>query len=196
MVVHAAGTFLRQARRAAHLSQRDLAELAGVHQPAVAALEADERDTRVGQLDRYLAAAGQRLIAVPAGAATASETADRLYAAVRDEAPSRRLDGLALRILIGFSDRLREADPTTKVVLCVTPPAPCGDRRFDATLAGIVEYHLAGSKLPIPAWASAEDRVLEEPWSPSRYLDEAVDEIPAPFRRRNVLLAASELASV
>lgn len=194
--MHDAGRLVRQARRAANLSQRELASRAGVHQPAVAAIESDERDTRVDQLGRLLAAADRRIIAIPTSTASASEIADELYQIRRTSAAGHRLDDRAFRILLGFNDRLSEADRATRVVLCVTPPASSGDMRFDATLAAIVEHRLRSDRLPVPAWVDDPGRVLVEPWSPSRYVDTDTAEIPAAFRRRNVLLAASELASV
>lgn len=53
-----AGLELRTARRAAKLSQRDLAERAGVPQPTVARIESRAVSPRVETLDRLLAACG------------------------------------------------------------------------------------------------------------------------------------------
>jgi transcriptional regulator with XRE-family HTH domain len=56
-----AGTELRSARLAAGLSQRELAELAGTSQPAVALYESGEREPGFSTLARLLAATGSRL---------------------------------------------------------------------------------------------------------------------------------------
>jgi transcriptional regulator with XRE-family HTH domain len=56
-----AGPVLREARRAAGLSQRALAGRAGVPQPAVARIESGGVVPRVDTLDRLLAACGRAL---------------------------------------------------------------------------------------------------------------------------------------
>ncbi len=194
--MHVAGRLIRQARRSARLSQQDLAELTGLHQPGIAAIESAGHDTRVERLERILGAVHQRIIAIPTTAPSAAEVADALFDICRTPSTDRARENKALRALIGFSDRLAEAEPATRVALCVTPAAPCGDPRFDATLAGIIDYHLRRDRLPVPAWVDNRDLVLDEPWAPSRYTDTDTAEIPAALRRRNVLLATTELASV
>ena len=56
-----AGAEIRSARAAAGLSQRELADLAGTSQPAVAMYESGERDPGASTLARLLAATGSRL---------------------------------------------------------------------------------------------------------------------------------------
>jgi len=194
--MHVAGRLIRQARRSARLSQQDLADLVGLHQPGIAAIESSGHDTRVERLERILASVQQRIISIPTTSPCAAEVADALFEICRAASTDRVRENKALRVLFGFSDRLAEADPATRVALCVTPAAPCGDPRFDATLAGIVDHHLRRDRLPVPAWVDSRDLVLDEPWAPSRYIDTDTAKIPAAFRRRNVLLAATELASV
>lgn len=193
--VSTAAHLLRQARRAKHLSQRVLATRSGMHQPAVAAIESADRDTRVENLQRLLASAGQRLTTLPTTwAPTASDTADELYSCLRQDGDGDRVEEIAFRILIGFSDSLRASDPVLRVALSVTPPPPCGDARFDAALAGVVEHHLRPHGLPVPTWVDDPERRLPTPWRVSPWTDPA--DVPEAFAHRNVLLAASELASV
>jgi transcriptional regulator with XRE-family HTH domain len=52
---------LREARRAASLSQRELARLAGVPQPAISRIEREHGSTRVATLDRLLRECGKEL---------------------------------------------------------------------------------------------------------------------------------------
>jgi transcriptional regulator with XRE-family HTH domain len=59
------GRLLRQARRRAKLSQRALAELSGVPQPAIARIESGRVSPRVRTLDGLLRLCGERLDAVP-----------------------------------------------------------------------------------------------------------------------------------
>lgn len=189
-----AAHLLRQARRAGHLSQESLAARAGVHQPAVAAIESSDRDTRVENLQKLVAAAGQRLTTLPTTwAPTAGDAADQLYSCLRHE-PSIESEEAAFRILIGFSDALAASEPALRVALSVSPPPPCGDDRFDAALAGVVEHHLRPHGLPVPAWVDEPERRLPTPWQVSPWTDPA--DVPEAFAHRNVVLAASELASV
>jgi transcriptional regulator with XRE-family HTH domain len=56
-----AGTILREARHEAALSQRELAHLAGVPQPAVSRIERDHGSPRLDTLDRLLRRCGKVL---------------------------------------------------------------------------------------------------------------------------------------
>lgn len=60
-----AATALRQARRRAGLTQRDLAARAGVPQSTIGRIESGAADPRVSTLDRLLRACGDELDAVP-----------------------------------------------------------------------------------------------------------------------------------
>ena len=68
-----AAGFLRYARRAAGLSQRDLARRAGVPQPAIARIESRRTVPRTDTLERLLRACGARLELAP----TAGQGVDR-----------------------------------------------------------------------------------------------------------------------
>ena len=56
-----AGTIVREARRAAHLSQRELARRAGVAQPALSRIERGHASPRFDTLDRLLRQCGKGL---------------------------------------------------------------------------------------------------------------------------------------
>lgn len=56
-----AARILRTARRSAGLSQRDLAEVSGVKQPAIARIESGSVVPRADTLDRLLKSCGQEL---------------------------------------------------------------------------------------------------------------------------------------
>ena len=56
-----AGAEIRSARLAAGLSQRELADLAGTSQPAVAMYESGEREPGVSTFERLLGAAGAKV---------------------------------------------------------------------------------------------------------------------------------------
>lgn len=99
-----------------------------------------------------------------------------------------------MRALIGLDDDLASVSAPIRVALCAAPPAPCGDPRFDAALAAIVDYQLSKGRLPMPDWVREPSRVLKEDWVVTSNTD--VAEVPAAFRRHGVILTQSELASV
>ena len=92
-----------------------------------------------------------------------------------------------------MSDELAGAEPALRVALCITPPPPCGDSRFDAALAGIVAYHLERKGLPVPGWVTDDERFLAEAWVVSPHAE--VHEVPEQLKRHGVLLVESELLS-
>jgi len=187
----AASNLIREARRAKGLSQRNVAQRAGISQPAIADIERSIHDPGVATLDRLLKATGSSLVFLPTFSWTVSRWADYLYQEFRG---SRRSEDVMYRAIIGLSDELRAAEPCLRVALCVAEPAPCGDVRFDATLAAMVEHHLTADLLPIPSWVNASTRFLDEPWQVTPYFE--VEELLPAFERHGILLAASELESV
>ena len=182
---------LRGTRRAKGWSQRELATRANITQPALAAIESNAHDTRGATLERLISATGYGLFALPTSAHCAADWADQIYQELRSD---RCSEAVAFRVLISLSDDLNNAEAGVRVALCVAPPPPCGDTRFDAALAAVVEYHLTARNLPVPRWVDEENRVLTFPWVATQGVDEA--EVPAAFLRHGVLLAESELASV
>ena len=174
---------LRETRRAKGLTQRGLAERAQITQPALAAIESSEHDTRGATLERIIGAAGYGLFVLPTHAKAAADWADEIYQELRSP---RRNAAVAFRAIIGLSDDLVGADPALRVAL--------GDVRYDAAIAAVVEHHLQRDRLPVPKWVNESSRVLERPWVVTLGVTE--DEVPAAFRRRGVLLAESELASI
>jgi hypothetical protein len=168
-----------------------LANRAGLRQPALADIERGAHDTRGGLLDRLVNAAGYRLAVLPTTARSAADWADVIYQEFRSP---RRSEAVAFRALIGLNDDLGGQSKPLQVALCVAPPAPTGDRRFDAGIAAVVEHHLSTARLPVPEWVREPQRTLQEPWIVSSFADPAT--VPKAFRRHGVLLAESELASV
>lgn len=182
---------VREARRGGGLSQRALAAKAGITQPALADIERSAHDTRVASLDHLIGAAGYRLFLLPTTSSSAASWANVIYGELRSARHSERG---AFRALIGLSDELAAAPGPLRVALCVAPPASTGDRRYDAAVAAIVDYHLTRDRLPRPSWVREPSRVLADAWEVSPFTD--ISEVPAVFRRHGVLLAKSELSSV
>ncbi len=182
---------LRQVRRGEGLSQRSLASLAGLTQPALADIERSAHDTGVETLERIVHATGYRLFALPTLRGSAAEWADAIYQELRSD---RKSEEVAFRCLIGLSDDLISVSEPLRVALSVTPPAPCGDARFDAGVAAVVDFHLSNAHLPVPTWATEETRTLAEVWNVSPHADPS--DIPDAFKRHGVFLAESESWSV
>jgi transcriptional regulator with XRE-family HTH domain len=182
---------VREARRGGGFTQRALAVRAGVHQPALADIERSAHDTRGELLDRLVNAAGYRLAVLPTSAQSATDWADLIYQEFRSP---RRSEAVAFRALIGLSDDLASVSKPLRVALSVAPPALCGDPRFDAGIAAVVDYQLSKDRLPLPSWVREPLRMLKEPWLVSPHTDPAT--VPEVFKRHGVLLAISELASV
>ncbi len=182
---------VREARRGGGLTQRALAAKAGITQPSLADIERSAHDTRVASLNHLIGAAGYRLFLLPTTSSSAASWADVIYEELRS---ARHSEKVAFRALIGLSDELAAAPGPLRVALCVAAPALTGDVRYDAAIAGIVDYHLTKDRLPRPAWVREPSRVLVEVWEVSPYTD--ISEVPTALRRHGVLLARSELASV
>jgi transcriptional regulator with XRE-family HTH domain len=185
---------LRYARKRSGLSQRDLARLAGVRQPRIAEAESERGDLRSATLDRFLAPTGHRLVVLPSRATTAAETGEAVRDALAENDHER-----AFREIIQLSDDLASSEPAIRVALVAAPPPLTDAPRYDALLAGVVEYRLTQNQLPVPAWVEEPARSAEAPW----YVDptpgtEALsrEHSPESFTRRNVYLDVSELASV
>jgi hypothetical protein len=157
-------------------------------QSAIANIERGAHDATVGTLNRLLSSVGHSLTVIP----TAIEPVVAWGFAIGDALESKHQDK-AFRLLIGLHDALLSAPLAIRVALCVTPPLPCGDCRFDAALAGLVEFCLAGEELPLPTWIDETHRFLETPWEVTPYVVD--DEVPQAFRRHGVFIAKSEFQS-
>lgn len=188
-----AAELLRGTRLASGVSARELARRAGTAPARVSEIERSVHDPSVGTLDRVLRSAGWQLLAVPTRAPTAATVALSILELGTSDA---RGEERGFRALLSLSDGLADAAPDVKVALCVAPAPLTGDARFDAAIAAVVEYHLAGADLPVPGWVHEPVRSLTDPWIPDPYArPDIADAAPEPFRRRGVLLAERELAS-
>lgn len=186
-----ASTLLRASRLASGITQGDLAARAKTSQPDISTIESGKRSPTVYTLERLLRHTGHRIIAVPGVGVDATETAERIASAGSRDS--------ALRAFIDYSDSLAAAKGVDRVVLGIAEPHSTGSPAWDAALAALVDYWLGRSKLPKPEWITTPSRFLSEPQSPqlSEYdLKPDLDNVPTEFRRRNVVLERSTLASV
>ena len=188
-----AATLLSSARRYRAISGRALARKTGSSQAGLVAIERGSADATTSRLDDVLRAMGYQLATLPTRLGTAAAAAE----AVRDYLV-RGLQDAALRAVLQLAADLDAAEPALRVALCVTPPAPTGDTRFDALLAGVVEHRLGADGLPLPAWLGEASRSLPEPWDvePVPALREAARErTPDALRRHGVFLDPAELVN-
>ena len=185
-----ARSLLMQARCIRRLTQAALAAAAGIPQPSVARVERGRRDLNVETLDRLVHAAGCQVAILPSTRTTAAAAS----IAVRDAIDNDN-DEAAYRSVIQLADDLAAEESAERVALCVTPPAPTGDERYDAFIAGIVEHRLNQDDLPLPKWVPAAPR-LTTPW----FVDEwgggdALTATPDALRDRGVIIGDYELVS-
>jgi transcriptional regulator with XRE-family HTH domain len=179
-------------RRASALSQRGLAEATPEYQSSIADFERGKHDPGVGRLDRLVAPLGYSVTVLPTRRRTVADAAEAVFGWLQRENADR-----AYRELIQLNDNLASEHGALRVALTVTPPAPVGDRRFDAFIAALVEHHLAAERLPIPGWTSDPARRVDEPWVVDKSAGDDIEAMsPESFRRHNVLIDPSELASV
>ncbi len=189
-----ASSLLRAARRTSGLGQAEVARRSGTSQPDVSFVERGKRIPTVDTLERLLAGTGHRLVAVPSARPTSVETGDRIATSLA----GGRMDA-AFRAFLDFSDGLAASEPVVRVVLACAEPDSTGSPVWDSALAAVAEYWLDRDGLPKPSWLDDPDRSLPTPESlaVSVYDPEPdLGEVPEQFRRRNLLVERSTLASV
>ena len=149
----------------------------------------------VGTLERLVRSAGYQLIVIPTRLATAASTAD----AVKRFIAQGSTDG-PFRAVIQLADDLAHSAGALRSALAITPPAPSGDTRYDAFIAGVVETRLSEQGLALPTWVNEAPRLSEpwfvDEWSAEERAQSTINATPPPLRKRGVILDASELVSV
>lgn len=189
-----AAEVLRTARLNRGLTQRELATKCQVSQPAIARIESAVEDATLERLNRLLRPLGSKVTLVPFRTSTVYETA----AFIRDDVSAGEFQH-AFRSIIQLNDDIERADPATRVALCLTPPNATGDIRFDALIAGLVEYKLESVQLPKPLWVSDLRFFLENPWDLEQVpqlQERARLCTPEQFSRHGVFVDAVNFASV
>jgi transcriptional regulator with XRE-family HTH domain len=190
----AAASLIASAREAVGITQRQLADRGSTVQSAVSFVESGERVPTAETLERLLAAARHRLIAVPSVRPDGAATAERIRTALRAHRPRR-----ALRAFLDFADGLAAEEPATRVALTVARPRETGSAAWDAALAAVVHYRLGRASLPMPAWVDEPARTLPSPREPEAgitSLPVEASRVAAEFAQRNVMLDERTLSSV
>lgn len=179
-----AATLLRAVRKAAGLSQSDLARRAMTSQPAISALERGAHDPSFETLDRILRHAGSRLVAVPTTRITAADAAAEIAALlVRGDIAS------AFGVLVQYNDDLQLERGANRLALALTPPESTGIACWDAAIAGVTEYRLNHAAIPLPDWTRGVRAPAPTLVSGSRRPDPVDhDDVPPELLARNVLI--------
>lgn len=185
---------IKESREAAGLTQRDLAASSGISQPTIAAFETGSRDVTTSTFDRLVHGLGLQVSVLPAGYLTAARTAVLVAKKIEREGGAR-----AEVLVLQLADDLAAAEPALRGALTITPAPPTGDKRFDAWIAGLVEYRLEEVGIAPPNWVRGERRSLGEEWivgGVTALADLVRSETPEPLLRRGVLLSEADLVSV
>ena len=202
---------IRDARRAAALTQLELARGARTAQPAVAAYESGTRTPTLGTLERLLGACGHdvEVLARPRLRRGAVALAELAQSIAQDLREGREQD--AVRLLFGFADDFRGSTRAGRIALIREEPPSTGDTRFDAALAGLAEFFAAeriplgsiaaragsapisaAETLPIPEWVDGPTRFVEPWWfltSRPAFHAYTLANTPAVFARHGVFVA-------
>ena len=185
---------IKAVRKSAGVSQVELAMLAKTFQSHISAAENGTVDPGLETTKSLLQKLGVRLIPVKTHYQSVSEDALEFARALKDNDVE-----LAYLMFRQLSDNLGHCTPSEAAALTNVQPSSVGDPRFDALIAALVEYHLAKHQIPLPAWVDNEELRLEKLWAFNEFAKDLNREeklTPAAFRKKNILMAESELQSI
>lgn len=189
------GWTLRERRRKAGLTARQVAEAIGTAESNVAAYERGDKVPNAATLARLEQAIGagassrvyvNGLLTVPAAAAA-------IRRGLRSGWPTRDL----LRVVRESRANAAWVTSTADVQLFMAAPSTTGDRRWDALLAGSTEELALRRSAPVPAWTRGH--ALRTLWfvSGRRAFDAyALAHSPPSLKVRGVLIDPADLESV
>ena len=183
---------VRSTRKAAGLTQTQLAARAHIPQSSISVIETGRRTPSIDLIDRLLASVGQHLARLPTRTPTVAESADE----IRDVLVEGHT-GRLFRSLIQISNNLAAADPPLRVALSVTPAPIIGHAGADAFIAAVVDWRLRDEGLPCPDWVDDPQRACHTEWVADGHPENADlvrTDTPEPFRRRGVLISTDDLA--
>ncbi len=189
------GWEIRERRRAAGLTARQIAFATGTSETNVAAYERGDKAPNPATLVRLVGAidAGRdspvfvnKLLTVPAAAAA-------IRKGLRAEWPTRDV----LRIVRESRSNAKWVDGAEDLKVFLAAPSTTGDRRWDALLAGSTEDLALRQKQPVPGWT--QGHALQTFWfvGDNRFFDAYnLAHSPASLKVRGVILDPSDLESV
>lgn len=182
---------VRELRRRAGVSVAALAARTGLQASNISAIEHGARTPQSATLEKAAAGLGARLIAVtldnvPLVADTAAFI--RKYVEVGDE------EG-AYRAFLQLGNDLEEATAVNQVLISVTRPTSISPK-WDAAIAGLVEWRLAQKSSPVPEWVTEIAGEQQWRWAPGvgpRLFEPRSEEVPEPLRERGIWIEEGEL---
>jgi len=185
-------SLIRTARHAAGITQAELAARAGTTQPAIAAYESGARKPSLATLSRVLDGCEHdvEVLARPRMRRGAASLAELSPTISEDLSHERESD--AVRLLFGFADDFRGSSRPGQAALIAEEPAPTGDGRFDAALAGLAEFFAAEAGIAAPPWVDGPARFVEPWWfvsSRPAFDAYTLANAPALFARHGVFVA-------
>ena len=197
-----AGSLLREARHRRGLTQRGLAQRAGVPQPTISAIEAGRRSPSVELFERIVQRGRLPLEIrlVDESPFSALAHAKELIRRLSD--PTRSLEQReegAFRSVIDLRNDLRAASDDELDSLVADRPPLSGTPRWDAFVAGVVEDACEHRGQKAPSWTEEAKRFIDPPWhvSTDAYFRKLEEETtPVSLAHHGVLIAALELASL
>lgn len=184
---------LRASREQAGMTQEELARVAGTSQSTLASYETGRREPRLSTLRRILGAAGfdLQLVVHPhvrRGARRAAEVARAIAELLATEG-----ERAAWREVLDFVDDVRGSSNPVKAWLVADPPPLCGDARFDAALAGVIELLCNEAGIAAPSWTTEPARYVEPWWFVAGlpgYEAMALRDSPVELKRHGVFVNA------
>ena len=185
---------LQAIRKSKGMSQTELARRSNTFQANISSIENGITDPGLSTIEQCLSSLGYSLIALPTKKPSVAQFTLSIARAIAEDKESK-----AFRLSIQLNDNLTSVTPDICLALCIAPPPLTGNPRYDALIAGLVEFHLSLNSLPIPAWVKESNRKLKTRWIVDTYVtSEAaiLKQTPAAFLRHNVLINKSELISV
>ncbi len=185
---------LKGLRKAAGISQTELALRSNSFQANLSSIENGSTDPGLSTIENCLSVLGYSLIPVPT-----TKPCVAYFALNISEAITSGKDSKAYRLFIQLNDNLASLEPGLRHALSLTPPPATGDLRFDALIAALVEYQLSNTSLPTPAWVKEPARKLQTQWivdSHETSVTKLIKKTPKAFLRHNVLIDQAELISV
>jgi len=108
----------------------------------------------------------------------------------------RSQEAEARRLAFRFVELYDAATEAERVAMVTDAPEPAGDVRFDALLAGVIDFVCARHNAVPPGWVDDPERFLDAWWfvSGMRTLHaDAIAHSPISFARRGVFLTENAL---
>ncbi|MDP3209428.1 MAG: XRE family transcriptional regulator, partial [Rhodoglobus sp.] len=135
-------------------------------------------------LDRILRHTGSRLIAVPTTRTTASDASAEIAGALERGDVKE-----AFAVLVRYNDDLVAERGAGRLALALTPPVLTGRAEWDAAIAGVTEYRLNHTGIPLPDWTRGVRAPSATVVSGSkRSAPINHDDVPPELLARNVLI--------